>query len=178
MIPDNLPDQIADIYGRLGDAERRARNRKRTGTVAEVGTGENAGKYRVKLGEQGGKPYLTPWLRPRTLGAGGVKIDVILSAGEQVDVHSESGDLADGTIDLSTYSEANARDNADVPFHIKIGNTVIAASGDAVTMTAAKIVLNGEVHLGGEGGQLLHRKGDADSDGDVAVGSASRVYAV
>ena len=45
MIPDNLPDQIADIYGRLADAERRDRNRNRTGTVAEVGTGENAGKY-------------------------------------------------------------------------------------------------------------------------------------
>lgn len=178
MIPDNLPDQIADIYGRLADSERRDRNRNRTGTVAEVGTGENEGKYRVKLGEQGGKPYLTPWMRPRTLGAGGVKIDVILSVGEQVDVRSESGDLADGNIELSTYSEANARENADVPFHIKIGDTVIGASGDAVTITAAKIVLDGEVHLGGEGGQLLHRKGDADSDGDVAVGSASRVYAV
>ncbi len=178
MIPDTLPDQMADIYGRLAEIERRARNRKRTGKVAEVGTGENAGKYRVLLGEQGGKPYLSPWIRPRTLAAGGVKIDVILSAGEQVDVHSESGDLADATIDLSTYSDENARENADVPFHIKIGDTVFAATGDAVRIVAAKIVLDGEVHLGGEGGQLLHRKGDADSDGDVAVGSASRVYAV
>ncbi|UNK36571.1 phage baseplate assembly protein V [Shinella sp. H4-D48] len=141
MIPDNLPDQIANIYGRLAEIERRGRNRKRTGKVAEVGTGDNAGKYRVKLGEQGGKPYLTPWIRPRTLGAGGVKIDVILSAGEQVDVHSESGDLADATIDLSTYSEENARENADVPFHIKIGDTVIGASGEAISMNGATMTL-------------------------------------
>lgn len=141
MIPNNLPDQMADIYGRLAEIERRGRNRKRTGRVAEVGTGENAGKYRVKLGEQGGKPYLSPWIRPRTLAAGGVKIDVVLSEGEQVDVHSESGDLADATIDLSTYSEENARENADVPFHIKIGDTVIGASGDTITMNGATMTL-------------------------------------
>lgn len=141
MIPNTLPDQMADIYGRLAEIERRARNRKRTGKIAEVGTGENAGKYRVNLGEQGGKPYLSPWMRPRTLGAGGVKIDVILSVGEQVDVHSESGDLADATIDLSTYSEENARENADVPFHIKIGDTVIGASGDAISMNGATMTL-------------------------------------
>lgn len=44
---------------------------------------------------------------------------------------------------------------------------------------SAKIVLEApEVHLGAEGGQLVHRKGDVDSDGDAAVGSATKVYAV
>lgn len=47
-----------------------------------------------------------------------------------------------------------------------------------VTIVAPTIVLEGEVHLGGEGGQKVHRKGDVDSDGDVAAGSASKVYAV
>lgn len=143
MIPSELPDQIADLYGRLNEIERRARNRKRTGTVAEVGTGDNAGKYRVKMGEPNGKPYLSPWIKPRTLGAGGVKIDVVLSEGEQVDVNSESGDLADATIDLSTYSEANARANSEnAPLHIKIGDTVIQASGDSVTLTSGSGHLN------------------------------------
>lgn len=178
MIPHTYPDQIADIYNRIAEVERRSRNRKRTGTVSEVGTGDNAGKYRVKLSGQNGKAYLSPWIRPRTLGAGGVKIDVILAVGEQVDVHSETGDLADSTIDLSTYSDAHARENTSVPLHIKIGDTVIAASGDRVTITAGTIVLDGEVHLGGTGGQALHRKGDVDSGGDVAVGAATRVFAV
>ncbi|GJE54585.1 phage baseplate assembly protein domain-containing protein [Methylobacterium thuringiense] len=51
-------------------------------------------------------------------------------------------------------------------------------SSGTITFTAPKIILNGEVHLGGEGGELVHRKGDKDSDGDTAEGAASKVYAV
>ncbi|UMY19139.1 phage baseplate assembly protein [Methylobacterium organophilum] len=51
-------------------------------------------------------------------------------------------------------------------------------SGGTITLKGQKIVLDGEVHLGGEGGQLVHRKGDVDSHGDTAQGSASKVYAV
>lgn len=47
-----------------------------------------------------------------------------------------------------------------------------------VRIVAPKIVLEGTVHLGGDGGKLVHRKDDVDSDGDAAVGSASKVYAV
>lgn len=55
---------------------------------------------------------------------------------------------------------------------------VIKAGGVTLTMKDNKFILDGEVHLGDDGGQLLHRKGDLDSDGDAAVGSASKVYAV
>lgn len=177
MIPDSPEDVITDIYHRLAEIERRNRNRKRTGTIAEGP--DDKGRYRVKISEQGGTPYLSPWVKPKTYAAGGVKMDVVYTVGEQVDLVSESGDLTDAVIEMSTYSEANARENTgNVPLHIKIGSTVIQAGGDGVKITAGKIVLDGEVHLGGEGGQLLHRKGDADSDGDTAVGSATRVYAV
>ena len=48
-----------------------------------------------------------------------------------------------------------------------------------VVRASVKIVLEApEVHLGAEGGQLVHRKGDVDSAGDAAVGSATKVYAV
>lgn len=44
---------------------------------------------------------------------------------------------------------------------------------------SAKIILEApEVHLGGEGGQLVHRLGDVDTAGDAAVGSATKVFAV
>ena len=177
MIPRTLEEQIADLYHRIAEGERRNRNRKRTGRIAEGP--DDKGRYRVKISEQGGTPYLSPWVKPKTYAAGGVKMDVVYTVGEQVDLVSESGDLTDAVIEMSTYSEANARENTgNVPLHIKIGSTVIQAGGDGVTITASKIVLDGEVHLGGEGGQLLHRKGDLDSDGDTAVGSATRVYAV
>ena len=57
------------------------------------------------------------------------------------------------------------------------GAITIRSSG-TVRITAAKIVLEGEVHLGGDGGELVHRKGDADSAGDTATGSAAKVFAV
>ncbi|CDZ43095.1 Phage-related baseplate assembly protein V [Neorhizobium galegae bv. officinalis] len=147
MIPKDLPGQIADLYHRIAEVERRGRNRKRTGTIAEVDL--EKGLYRVELSKQSGKPYLTGWLKTRQMGAGGVKIDVLLSKGEQVDVVSESGDLTDAQIDLSTYSAENARENSDTPFHIKIGDTVIAVSGSSAIITAEDIRLEGNVRIVG-----------------------------
>ncbi|MEW9614912.1 phage baseplate assembly protein V [Shinella sp. S4-D37] len=162
---------------RIHESERRAANKRRTGTVAEGP--DDKGRYRVELSRQGGVPYLTPWIRPKTVGAGNVKLDVVYAIGEQVDVVSESGDLTDARIDFGTYSDDNPRENdANAPLRLKVGDSIIEITGGGITLKASKIVLDGEVHLGGEGGQLLHRKGDADSDGDTAVGSASRVYAV
>lgn len=57
------------------------------------------------------------------------------------------------------------------------GSVNINAPGK-LTINAPDIVLEGNTHLGGEGGELVHRKDDLDSDGDAAVGSATKVYAV
>lgn len=160
MIPDDLPRQIANLYHRIGEIERRARNRKRTGTVVEIGTGDNAGKYKVKLSENGGKPYVSGWIKSRVLGGGATKIDVMRAVGEQVDVVSESGDLTDAEIDLSTYSDENARENGgNVPLHIKIGDTILAVSGDLVEITG-KTKIVGDVEIEGAvkitGSSLTH----------------------
>lgn len=179
MIPKSLPEQIANIYYRIGEIERRGRNRKRKGTISEVGTGENAGKYKVKLSENGGKPFVSGWIKSRVLGGGATKIDVMRRVGEQVDVISENGDLTDAEIDLSTYSDENARENGeDVPLHIKIGDTVFAVSGDTVAITAADIVINGDVTITGavtiEGTSLTHNSKNVGSDHehvDVMFGS-------
>lgn len=177
MIPKGLHQQIPHIGVRIADTERRNNNRRRTGKIAE---GPNdKGLYRVELSRQGDVPFLTPWIRARTVGAGAVKMDVVYAVGEQVDVVSENGDLTDARIDFGTYSDDNPRENdGNVPLRLKVGDSFLEISGGGITMKATKIVLDGELHLGGEGGQLVHRKGDADSDGDTAVGSASRVYAV
>lgn len=161
MIPKTLSGQVSDLYYRIAEVERRARNRKRTGTIAEVGSGETAGKYRVQLSEQGGRPYLSPWLKAKALGAGGVKIEVMRTVGEQVDVVSESGDLTDAVVDLSTYSDENARANREnVPLHIKIGDAVFEMSGGGLTVTAGTIRLTGDVVIEGPvaitGASLTH----------------------
>lgn len=172
MIPNTIEGQIADLYHRHAESERRARNRKRTGTIAE-GPNEK-GQYRVKISEQGGTPYLSPWVKPKTYAAGGVKMDVVYTVGEQVDLVSESGDLTDAVIEMSTYSEANARENTgNVPLHIKIGSTVIQAGGDSVTITAGTIKLQGDLQITGAG--VTHNGkniGDTHVHGGIVVGGS------
>ncbi|WP_245384557.1 phage baseplate assembly protein V [Rhizobium leguminosarum] len=152
MIPTDLPGQIADLYGRLAEIERRARNRKRTGTVDQVD--HEKGLYRVKLSGQGGKPFLTDWIKPKQLGAGLVKIDILLKEGEQVDVVSESGDLTDAQIDLSSYSESNPRENSDTPLLIRIGGAVFSMSAEEIVLKAGKIRLEGDIDA--DEGYLKH----------------------
>lgn len=155
----SLVDQITDLYMRMAELERRNRNRRRKGTIAEVS--DDKSKYRVKLSEQAGKPYLTTWIKARTLAAGGVKVDVLYSVGEQVDVVSENGDMTDAQIDFSTYSDDNARENSDTPFHIKIGDTVIEASAGQAKITSPKVIVESpNVQLGGDGGKRVARIGD------------------
>jgi hypothetical protein len=62
----------------------------------------------------------------------------------------------------ATYSDAYARENDDnVPVHIKIGDAVLEMSGDALTVTAANVVVNSpNVQLGGGGGKRVARIGD------------------
>lgn len=172
MIPEQIPQQFADIYHRLAEIERRNRNRKRTGTIAEGP--DDKGRYRVKISEQGGTPYLSPWVKPKTYAAGGVKMDVVYTVDEQVDLVSESGDLTDAVIEMSTYSEANARENTgNVPLHIKIGSTVIQAGGDDVVITAGTIKLQGDLQITGSG--VTHNGkniGDTHVHGGIVVGGS------
>ncbi|MDP9772622.1 UNVERIFIED_ORG: hypothetical protein QE434_001411 [Rhizobium sp. SORGH_AS 755] len=156
---DWLVHHIEELNYRIADIERRERNRRRKGKIAEIS--DDRSKYRVELSRQGEEPYLTPWIKARTLSAGGVKVDVLYSIGEQVDVVSESGDLADAQIDFSTYSDENARENSDTPLHIKIGSTVIEAMDGLAKVKADKVIVQSDnVQLGGDGGKQVARIGD------------------
>lgn len=128
-------DRIVELERKVAEQERRNRNRRRTGTIKEVDHAK--GRYRVKLAEQDGADFLTGWIKPRQMAAGGVKIDVLLYEGEQVDVVSESGEMTDARIELSDYSDDKPRENASAPFAIKIGDTLLEMSGGSVEITAA-----------------------------------------
>lgn len=163
-----IAERIVALERQVAEQDRRNRNRRRTGTVAEVDY--EKGAYRVKLGEQNGKPYLTGWIRGRPLGAGAAKIEVLHKVGEQVDVVSESGDLTDARVEMADYSEDNPRENTDTPFHMKIGSTVFAVSDGLVEITSAvKIVGPFEV----VGGTFTHNGkdvGDTHRHADVTPG--------
>ena len=101
---------------------------------------------------------------------------MLYQAGEQVDVVSENGDMTDAQIDFSTYSAANARENNDMPLHIKIGNTVVEASPDLVKVTGEKVIVESpNVQLGGEGGKQVARVGDKV---DVGAGSSKGLWPI
>lgn len=179
-----LADTIADMSYRIAELERRNRNRRRKGKIVEVS--EDKSRYRVELSRQDGKSFQTPWIKARTLAAGGVKVDVLYSVGEQVDVVSENGDMTDAQIDFSTYSDDNGRENTDTPFHIKIGDTVIEASPQQAKVTSPKVIVaSPDIRLGGEGGKAVARIGDRVNVGSGSssglwpiVEGSSSVYAV
>lgn len=155
-----LIDRIVEIERRLAEQERRNRNRRRTGTIAEADHAK--GLYRVKIGQSDDGDYLTGWIRPRQLAAGGVKIDVLLNEGEQVDVVSENGDLTDAMVEMSAYSDKNARENSDTPMHIKI-------AGDAVII-AAKVRITADVEITGR----LDVTGDGVTHNGTNIGDTHR----
>jgi len=102
-----------------------------------------------------------------------------LSIGEQVKASSESGDLSDAVITQFDRSNDNpqASSKGDEAL-IRNGETVLILHEGEFRVKSGKVVLEGDVHLGGEGGKLVHRKGDVDTAGNAADRSASKVYAV
>lgn len=168
-IPRTLEVQIAELYRRDAERTRRDRNRRRTGTVKEGPDGK--GRYRVLLSSQGGKEFLTGWIKPRIAAGGQVKIDVLLKSGEQVDVVSESGDMTDARIEMSDYSEANPRENEATPLHIQVdGDAVIIAGKLKIT---ADVEIAGRVDITGE--SVTHNGkdiGDTHKHGGVSPGGA------
>lgn len=119
--------------------------------------------------------------------------------GDQFNVHFEGGDQNTPVATLMQFSTKDAppgvksgeiliaqekgtsiliAEDGSVNMKHASGGSLIWGTDGTVTLDSAKIVLKGEVHLGGDGGQLIHRKGDQDSRGDTAVGSSSKVYAV
>jgi phage baseplate assembly protein gpV len=188
MIPRDLPGQIAHLYQRLGEIERRARNRKRTGVIEEGP--DDQGRYRVKLTEgDGTTPFMTGWIKPKTVSAGGTKIDVVYTAGEQVDVTSESGDLTDAVIDFSTYSDSNARANSsNSAVHLTNGGTTVEIADGTVTITTPNVKMTADVEITGDvtitgpvtitGASLTHNGlnvGSTHVHGGVSVGGADTV---
>ncbi|ABE64065.1 Phage-related baseplate assembly protein V [Nitrobacter hamburgensis X14] len=102
----SIVDHVVELGRRIADLERRNRNRRRTGVVTEVDHAK--GLARVKFSEKP-KPYLSPWVPWQEIAAGGIKTHIPPTVGEQVDVVSESGDLTDGIIEMSTPSDKNPR---------------------------------------------------------------------
>lgn len=168
-IPRALPEQIADVYRRVAELERRARNRKRTGTIVEVDHAK--GLARVELARPDGAPYVSPWLPWQEVASGGIKSHIPPTVGEQVAVVSENGDLTDAEISMSVPSNSNPRPHDGPEAVITRGNSRIVIGDDETMITSTKIRLVGAVEI--EGDRLTHNGanvGDTHVHGEVIKG--------
>ncbi|OAT26724.1 phage baseplate assembly protein V [Buttiauxella ferragutiae ATCC 51602] len=84
----------------LSDIQRRLNNLVRSGVIAEVQPSPL--RVKVKIGD-----LVTDWLRPQMPAAGPVSVSYFPSAGEAVQVISESGDLRNGVVHLGLHNASN-----------------------------------------------------------------------
>jgi phage baseplate assembly protein V len=188
-IVEHLTDEIVDLKMQIAELNRRMNNVVRPGRVTKTKRGESKAAIAYDLDDDGNDVETTDvdWATPS---AGRIKISNPPSVGEQGLLFSPSGDIDESSIFLpaSIWSDDN-KDPHNAEGEMK--TTIDDKHSDLMTkdkrvievdefrVKAKKIILEAdEVHLGGEGGKLLHRKGDQDSAGHAAVGSATKVFAV
>lgn len=130
--PDDLPGMVAWLAREVAELKRRMRNRTREGKVIQEDAGK--GLYRVRLRDSDGDEpaYDTGWIRVQSLSAGQVKIQAEPVVGQWVTVTSESGDLTDAVIGLSSFNDDNRRP------HDKSGELKITMGADAFTLLVDK----------------------------------------
>lgn len=153
------------------DLDRRLASTLLAGQVAQI-EGDRIRLEIQPIDGRTGKPFLSPWVQVQeAAGQSGTHFPVKI--GDPLRLLSANGELGPQSLAIRDGYTADAQNPTDR----KQGEMAIAHDGP-VRIRGSKIILEGEIHLGGEGGELVHRKGDQDTDGDIAVGSASRVFAL
>ncbi|KQI68697.1 hypothetical protein AN189_07260 [Loktanella sp. 3ANDIMAR09] len=152
--PVDLGGILKAMDRRIAELERRLRGRSREGVVVESDPG--AGLYRVQLGEG----LTTPWIRVQALSSGGVQIMAEPTVGQSVTVTSESGDLTDAQIALSSFSDAAPRP------HGKSGEFAVAKGGVKMVLSAEGVSIVGDVSITGR----LDVTGNGVSHNGVNIG--------
>ena len=189
-----LAKTFANMAYRIEELERRVANVARPGKVTAVDPAN--GLVKLEVGEL--PTAWVPWLET----SGAIKSWRPPSVGQQMMLISPSGEPGQGWAMPAGASNANPHPHNKVAEDVlTIGQSRIQVTGgsieftvgkssivmtadaidvtadDTINMTSETMIADADVHLGGEGGEPLHRRGDVDSGGDVAVGHAQRVFA-
>ena len=175
---DAKASEIRRLHKKVAGADRRIAVMSLPGKVAEVDPDKRM--LRLRIGKNSkGEDILGPWSRWQEATAGGMRIHSEPDMDEQMVLHSPSGTVGEASLaGPATYDRDHDAPSSSSEISVIDRGGRIEVGPDGVRVIGGRIVLEGEVHLGGEGGELVHRKGDVDSGGDAAEGSASRVFAV
>lgn len=168
-----LPETFDDLRRRIADLERRLASQSRTGVVSEVDPAQGLARVRLLDGDQ---EFLTGWIPWEEPAAGSNKTHNPPSVGQQVRIHSESGDLHDASIQGSLNSGANGRPSGagDEYVMAAVGACRVAVSGGGsqcrISVGAASITLtDAEINLAVGGFSLsLSAAGAVNTGGSIS----------
>ena len=170
-----LAETIDDLRRRIVQLERRTRSHNRTGVIEVVDAA--AGLVRVRL-STGDEPFLTGWIPWQESSAGANKTHNPPSAGQQVQINSESGDLRDAVVTGSLNSDANARPSAagDSFVLTSVGDALVTVTGGGAAIVLQVGGVTVTLTDGGldiSGGSVTHNGtniGDTHKHGGVDTG--------
>lgn len=183
--------ELVELAGRVAEIERRMAGMYRHGKVDEINAEEAWVRLDFGTSTQGGK-FLSPKI-PYAQVAGAVKFHTPPSVGQQMTMFAPNGDWQQAVALPLTWSDENKSPNTspdehemtfgNVRFFMKDGQAIFQVGGSTITMTdgeivlkSAKITTDGPTHLN-NGNQPIHRIGDVDSAGDIAVTGAGGAFA-
>lgn len=141
--PEDIPGAIAWLAREIAELKRRERNRTREGHIVEEKPEEGLYKVRFRDAEGDQKPYDSGWLKVEALSTGQVKIQGEPVIGQPVVVRSESGDLTDAVISLSSFNDENARPhskNGELKISVSDGaySQLLSSDGSEKTQAASR----------------------------------------
>lgn len=158
-IPNSIGEQIALLAREIAELKRREHGRSREGTIVEEDPAN--GLYRVEFTD-GEEPFVGPWMQVEALSSGAMKIQGEPVQGQRVKVTSENGDLTDGVIALSSFSDANSRPKgANGELIITLGENRLELTGGGLSFTGP-VQIDGPVTINGS--SLTHNGKNVGSD--------------
>lgn len=180
--------ELCTLRRKLDQANRRIANMFLDGKVQPGSQDAEARTVRLILGQDAqGSDILSPPVRWQQPGAGTFKVHATPADNEQMSLLSPSGTIGAqskavwGTYDDDHAAPSDLTDNGVIELgasRIELKDGLLSLSnGDLrVEIGNGEIVTFGKTRLN-NGTKKIHRKGDLDTGGDAAVGSAAAVYA-
>lgn len=182
---------LREVIMRIAEIERRMDNMIRPGPVTDVDTKKK--RARIAIGMKDGDIVKSEWIPYGQL-AGDYKSHRPPTVGQQMMMFAPNGEHRQALLMPDTWSDQNQSPSDKPDEHVttygklkvtekdgyhRIENDqcAIELSGGSINLKAATIVLDGDVHLGGAGGEPASKKGTLDTSGDSDVANlATRVF--
>lgn len=153
------------------DLDRRMASTVLSGKVAEI-DGDRVRLELQPIDGRTGKPFKSPWVQVQEA-AGQTGTHFPVKVGDPMRLLSPNGELGPQSLAIRDGYTTDAANPTD-----KKQQEMALANDGPVRIRGSMIILEGEIHLGGEGGKRVHRLGDRDTDGDAAAEGSARVFAL